>query len=564
MEASPHERALLEQAASESLSFIASSHAQAASSHLKQLLRYLERHLFDQGLNANTWFRECKIRSHRVRALFREQLKLTPHAYLNEFRVAVAKNLLKDTHLEIWRVSELVGYSHLESFDRAFRRTTGVNPTAFRQKNQKDKNKALRRHDEALAPMRDWRKLLASAGTPEHLMELTDKNLKDYPSWRKFHEVEPEENYEFARANRHFERRNAEKVWKNLRNRIFSDQQLLIGLQISFQTTALFDVLREKSIEEGRMERQRGIQLAQLALASLDVCGSFLGEDLPNHLAQGWVCLANAFCVAVDLPQAEKAFERAEYELMCAGAHRDPLVEAELNVKKAKMRWYQRRYDPALALLDSAIPILRQNERHVELAQALIVRAGVHRHLGEPNTAITHLQEALELITPEDQPYLCLSAQSSLANSARLLGRYEQAKAALAEAGTLCRILNNEVGGCQIQWITGLLRQQEGDYERAEPLLISARSGLIKFVEQGYTAVVSLDLGILYLEQGRAMEALNVVGEALPLFEVLDLRGEALAALHLLRDSIDVGELSLQVLMNLRRYLAEQQEFPVP
>ncbi|MCP4546569.1 MAG: helix-turn-helix domain-containing protein [bacterium] len=562
MEASPHERALLEQAASEALSSIASSQDQASSPRLKELLRYLEGHLFEQGLNADTWFRACNIRSHRVRASFREQLKTTPHAYFNKLRVGVAKNLLKDTPLEIWRVSQLVGYSRLESFDRVFRRSTGATPTAFRQKNQGTENRAPRRHDETLAPLRDWRRILISAETREFLMEMAEKNLKDYSLFSELLRTDAKADEGLAGVRKLVEQHNAEKVWKKLRGLRFYDQQLLVRLQITFQTTALFDLLREKSLNAGRVNRHRGVQLAELALASLDACTEALGDDLPNRLAQGWTCLGNAYFLATEPARAEQAFARGEFELERAGTYRDPLVEAELDVKKAKMFWYQRRYEEALKLVNQAIPILRRANRRVDYAQGLMVRAFIKRDAGDPGAAIEDFRKALSNINEKDQAYLCLSAQTGIAFAYSLAGEYEEAENALTRAEALCTILGNILASHQVQWTAGLLAQAKGDLATAQQLVQQARSGLIKLGELGYTAVVSLDFAILYSEAGRATEAMEIAVEALPMLEALKLSGEALATFELLRDAVAKKELTITLLKEVRESLAESQGVP--
>ncbi len=121
----------------------------------------------------------------------------------------------------------------------------------------------------------------------------------------------------------------AAKVWRSVRDRPFSQQRTLVRRQLYFRTPALFDLLRAESRAMGRNDRRRGVELAELALASLEGCARALGEDLPNRKIQGLIGLAKAHRRALDLPAAEQTFRFAEAEWNLAVGKRDPSVEAE-------------------------------------------------------------------------------------------------------------------------------------------------------------------------------------------------------------------------------------------
>jgi hypothetical protein len=70
-----------------------------------------------------------------------------------------------------------------------------------------------------------------------------------------------------------------DQLWPMLSGLSYSAQQELVVLY-PFKTTALFDLLRQKSRQEGRLDDQRGIELAELARLSLEVSASAFGERI--------------------------------------------------------------------------------------------------------------------------------------------------------------------------------------------------------------------------------------------------------------------------------------------
>ncbi|RMH39923.1 MAG: AraC family transcriptional regulator, partial [Alphaproteobacteria bacterium] len=64
---------------------------------------------------------------------FREVLGIPPNAYLTEWRLLVARNLLTDTDLTLEEIVERVGYDSPSGFSRAFKRRYGISPGMHRR-----------------------------------------------------------------------------------------------------------------------------------------------------------------------------------------------------------------------------------------------------------------------------------------------------------------------------------------------------------------------------------------------------------------------------------------------
>ncbi len=105
-----------------------------APARIKPLLTYLEEHLFDADLDFNHLKRACGIRDNTLPIQFHTALGLPPYGYIEDCRLETACRLLRDYDLRIWQVSEMLGYSSIQVFSRAFKRWSGLRPTAFRKR----------------------------------------------------------------------------------------------------------------------------------------------------------------------------------------------------------------------------------------------------------------------------------------------------------------------------------------------------------------------------------------------------------------------------------------------
>lgn len=104
-----------------------------APKRIQPLLAYLEKHIFDRALNVHQMKVACGIRDNSVAILFHSQIGQTPKAYISSRRMETAARLLRGTDLRIWEISELVGYSGLGVFSKAFNRWAGQRPLNYRR-----------------------------------------------------------------------------------------------------------------------------------------------------------------------------------------------------------------------------------------------------------------------------------------------------------------------------------------------------------------------------------------------------------------------------------------------
>ena len=114
-----------------------------ASDRLRPLLQHLEGHLFAPELNVNQLKLACGIRDNSIVILFHAEVGHTPKAYITGRRLETAARLLRDTSLKIWQISDLVGYSALGVFSKAFHRWSGLRPQHYRKEHRRRQSRSL-------------------------------------------------------------------------------------------------------------------------------------------------------------------------------------------------------------------------------------------------------------------------------------------------------------------------------------------------------------------------------------------------------------------------------------
>lgn len=107
--------------------------ARAAPPRIAGMLVYIRDHLFDGDLSVHKVKKECRLRDNSIALHFHRQLGVPPGTFITECRLAVAERLLSGTWLPIWKITELLGYSSIQVFSRAYFRRKGRRPSVFRR-----------------------------------------------------------------------------------------------------------------------------------------------------------------------------------------------------------------------------------------------------------------------------------------------------------------------------------------------------------------------------------------------------------------------------------------------
>jgi signal transduction histidine kinase/AraC-like DNA-binding protein len=99
---------------------------------VRQAMAYLHEH-YAEAISRDDLARHVGMSDDYLTHCFRQEVGMTPIAYLNRYRVDQAKQLLKDTSQSITDIALAVGFSDSGYFSRVFRREVGLSPEAFRK-----------------------------------------------------------------------------------------------------------------------------------------------------------------------------------------------------------------------------------------------------------------------------------------------------------------------------------------------------------------------------------------------------------------------------------------------
>jgi tetratricopeptide (TPR) repeat protein len=334
-------------------------------------------------------------------------------------------------------------------------------------------------------------------------------------------------------------------------------REMLLRNGRRFQTWGLLEMLIERSREKGFEDPAQGESLARLALTlteSLDA-GHYGAERIQDLRARVWGQIGNLRRIASDFAGAERAFETA-FALLRQGTA-DLMEKAILLDVRASLLREQRRFDEAARLLRRAQRIfLQYGERH-RAGKVLVKMSTVHEHAARSDEAIRVLYKALKLIEAERDPRLFLAVQHNLITNLAETGRFMEAQGLFIQARPLYARFQDGWTQNRRRWVEGRIAGGLGQLPEAESLLRAAREG---FVSEGVAydvALVSLDLALVYAEQGRTAELKRIAEETIPLFSSRPIHREALAALVLwaraVREEMASRELILEVASFLRR-----------
>lgn len=341
-----------------------------------------------------------------------------------------------------------------------------------------------------------------------------------------------------------------------------SRRLLMVRNTERFHSVGLCNLL----IEEGWKQRFHDPAVtrdhAQVALAVSECLvperyGLCVVEDLS---ARVWAYLGNAHRILADLRQAERAFDEAVQRLEAGSGS---LVErARLLDFKAALRSDQGRFDEADALLDEAAALYGQEQELHSLGLVLINKGVIRGHLDDLDGSIALLRRGLEMVDHDAEPRAVVLAVHNLAYFLNLFGRSREALAVLVQ----WRFLYLEVGDrnllLRLNWLEGLIAMNLDRLDQAEGSLKEAQRG---FLEQdiGYdAALISLDLAMVYLQQGRGAEVRNLVQTMLPVFRSHDIHREAAAALIVFCQAVKRDQLTASLVTEVADFLEQARRDP--
>ena len=511
---------------------------------LPKLMAYLVKHLFDEELTATAAWMALGRNDHTLSEAFRDATGLPLAKFIERRRLEIAHHMMRlNPEIEPALISQAMGYRYHGTFVRGYKKVFRMTPFQARRHSQRQAIDSL-----------EVQRGLRGEMDPEAAWSFHQTWLRLYPSVEErlrehYQRAVGQGRIEIGSARK--ERWLAEGVWQELRGLPFEEQKQMLG-GLRFHSTALFDLLRKTSREEGRRDRQLGVRIAELALLSLEECDEVFGDRIHDLRALGWAWLGNAHRLALDFPSAYAAFNESRDHSARATASYEPLVAAEIKFLMGTFRMCQRDFGAALELIDRSSDLFGIADDFEGQVRALTQRAAICGYAGAPKESIVALQRAIGILEDREDPYLDFMVWGNMANAQARAGLFSAASESLERARESHASLRQCAGALELKWFEAFIEDGLGNFESSESLYVDARTGFAEAKEPGCFCLVSLDLAVLFAKQGEWLKVLPAASGTIPILATLQLHEETLAVVGLLEQAAKRQELTDTLLQEVR------------
>jgi AraC-like DNA-binding protein/tetratricopeptide (TPR) repeat protein len=523
---------------------------------LERVLAYVEDHFLEHSLNVGSACRQAGVPDHRIGAALRDYSKYTLDQFIDKLQIDAAEYLLVKTLIKIVTIGHRVGFRAYSTFRAAYKKWTGETPQVTRERHGIDPYAGV---PFDFGNFLELKRMASGDLAPAEACTLQEGLVGLYPEVFGAAQEEPRETKPKLAIPtldvEALERFQAEELWPKLTELPFAEQRELV-LSWTFCTPATFKFLHQKAREEGRRDKKRGVEVAQLVLDSLAGNDDKVGAHFHELQVEGWSWFANAQRLDLDFSGADASFRHAE----CIIATYDlgeALATGIFYISKATLRLFERKYDEALALLDAALPLFENaGDVHFQV-RTLLQRAAVLSYAKRLTEAEVTLCKATILLrkTPDKELSFWIAYWSVFC--LMRAGEFRRAETVLESIGAEIAVIKEPIRRNQVQWTEALIDHGLRRLDAAEAKYLASWRAFEVLDEPQYAALVALDLSLLYSEINEGAKVLEIVPAICEYFETLHLYDETLAALQLLRAAIAKTEVTVEVLQALRSSLRE-------
>ncbi len=289
------------------------------------------------------------------------------------------------------------------------------------------------------------------------------------------------------------------------------------------------EALCHESAEAAASETERALMLAELALR---FAGRAPGKGGRRLRLEGyvWIFVGNARRVSGFLPGAEEALDRAEGLLGAwEGDTPIPVAAWRLPDMRASLRRHQGRFAEALRLHEEARRLAPPETE----GRILLKKAGTLEQQGEPEQALATLQEAEARIDAAGEPRLLFGVRFNRVVNLIHLERYAEATQKLPEVQDMAEAADKQLDRVRVLWLEAKIATGCGRRAEAAGLLDRVRREFVAREIAYDTALTTLELAVLYLEDGRSAEVRTIAAELAPVFAAQRVARETLACVDL-------------------------------
>lgn len=327
------------------------------------------------------------------------------------------------------------------------------------------------------------------------------------------------------------------------------------------------ELLLAESFELRYRDPGQMVELAELARygsGHLDprVYGEVVVADTK---ARVWAELGNAYRVNDNFAAAEHALEQAVSWVL--KGTRDLQLTARITDFTASLYSDQGRFAEACELLSALrFAYEEKGEEHL-VGRALISEGTFAGHDGRPEQGILLVCEGLLRIDPDRDPTMKVLGLHALVFNLIEAERYRKARTLLWHIRPFFEQQGDRLNILRLRWLEGKICSGLGDGPTAEEHFQYVRKKFKKLRQHYDSALVSLDLAMLWAKQGRREESSELAKELIASFRALRIAREAAASLIVYRQWAKSDYISNDVLhdrLKLTAALLEELERQTP
>lgn len=351
------------------------------------------------------------------------------------------------------------------------------------------------------------------------------------------------------------DRAKAAELWERLQNYPHEVRCAFIAEFQEFQIWSLAELLSHLSEDAASDNAQAALELARLAV---NVAERVEGDQGIRSRVVGYALgyLGNAQRVQGDLVAAGQSFVLSDEKWKAGvGFPEDLLSEARLLDLKSSLYRAQRDLPGALSLLDEALAVGKPEV----YGRILIKKAKVLAEQNDLATAIATLKEAEPHIDPQRDSYLWLCLRHNLMDYLSKTDRFSEAEKMLPEVKKLSQ---KELDRIRLRWAEGRIAAGLGRTQQGIDLLSQVRAEFVSRKMWFDAALVTLELAVVFLQQGRTDMVKTLAAHLAPIFKSNGVHREALAALNLFRKAADQETVTLELARGLVAFLRKAQHDP--
>ncbi|WP_148222323.1 helix-turn-helix domain-containing protein [Caldicellulosiruptor hydrothermalis] len=109
-----------------------------SGSHLiSRVIKFIDDNYCDPNLSLTYISDKFNISPQYLSTIFKEKVGMNLSDYIFQLRISKAKELLINTDKSVNEICQLIGYTHVSSFIKAFKKTEGISPAKYRSVYQK-------------------------------------------------------------------------------------------------------------------------------------------------------------------------------------------------------------------------------------------------------------------------------------------------------------------------------------------------------------------------------------------------------------------------------------------